>query len=121
MPFHSLIVGAVLFLAAAPATPFQNDDRTAPEPPATLTLADWSKLTQIERQVTIMAAIEGLVIASTDSTAAASPFDAACLVDHSPAALEQTLLPLAAHYPDQSVIDVYLAITKCHASMKDEH
>lgn len=110
-------IGAALSLITAPLSHAQ--DNAAHDRATQLSIASWAKLGQIERQIMIMAALEGLIIASTDSTAAAPPFDVSCLVQNSPAEIEMAMLQMKNHYPEQSVIDVYLAITKCHISMAE--
>lgn len=116
----SLILGAAISIFAAPISYAAAEPADASSSEGKwLSLSKWSAFDQRDRQIILMAALEGLVIASTDTTTEAPPINLDCLVQSSPAVIEDALLQAAPHYPDQSLLDVYLALSNCLSAMQD--
>ena len=77
-----------------------------------VTLATWGRLSQRERQIAIIAAIEGLLLA------AATPnnppqFGAQCLLRDTPEVLEKKMREVIPQFGNEAFVDVFLALTGC--------
>lgn len=97
-------------LAAAPAAA-QDSQHRAPYP-----VGDWAKLPAQDRQSTIVAAIEGMLVAATGPLSGAPRVDQDCLSAVSVQAAEATMAKEAARSPRTPFLQAFLEATKCSRS-----
>ena len=111
-------MAAAALLACAPAfaqiTPVvqQSPAVAQTESYRPVTLSTWGRLSLRERQVAIIAAVEGLLLA------AATPnnppqFGAQCLLRETPEELERKMRDVIPQFGNEAFVDVFLALTGC--------
>lgn len=101
-------VGAVALLLTA-ATPSQA------HPTGEVTLRQWSRLAQVERQTMIVAAVEGLLLAAAGPTETVPRVDSQCIGTVPLARLEQKLVAMS-RTRDAAFIDMFLEVSGCSRS-----
>lgn len=118
MSKNLLALGLPLLLAAVPVhaqiVP-QQEQRVQPRQQgvrAPVTLNEWAKLNRRDRQIAIVAAVEGLLLASSSPN---NPPDlsAQCLSEDTPEVVEQKISSLVKQYGNEAFVDVFLVVTKC--------
>lgn len=113
MKLPRFVVGVAISLLATPICHAQTASPLEPATADQLSLGEWSKLPGIERQMLIVAALEGLVIANTDTTGQAPTFETQCLLQFAPADMEAALLQLVPDFSNVSFIELYFGASGC--------
>lgn len=106
-----LIAAALLVLAAAAPAAAQD---APPHPP--YPIASWAKLAHEEREATIVAAIEGLLLAATGPEAGAPHVSQDCLAAVSVETAEKAMLDDARRSPGRPFVQSFLGATQCSHS-----
>lgn len=118
--FFAFSAAIVLPLALA-ATPSaaqivpQQEQRQVQQqqtPRAPVTLNQWARLTKKDRQIAVIAAVEGLLLASSSPN---NPPDLSnqCLSEDTPETVERKMSALVKQYGNEAFVDVFLVVTKC--------
>lgn len=79
---------------------------------APVTLKQWSRLPKRDRQIAIVAAVEGLMLAASSPNGPPN-LSNQCLSEDTPETAEQKLGSLVDRYGDEAFVDVFLVLTKC--------
>lgn len=80
-----------------------------------LTLRQWSRLPAAERQATIVAVVEGLLLATASPSGTTTPIDRQCVGTVPLLEVERRLMD-ASHRRDQALVDAFLEAARCSAS-----
>lgn len=78
------------------------------------TMQQWSELSKRERQITVLAAVEGLIMAATAPEYPADFISLECLSQNTPKDIEKSLRSIADEFEQIAFMDVFLAVTKCY-------
>lgn len=114
MKLRAILVGvAISFVAAPIGYAAQLAVSIQPAGPQQVSLRSWSELPQRERQMLIVAALEGLVIARTDPTGQVPVFETQCLLQFTPAEIEAALMQLVPDFPEVSFLEIYFGASGC--------
>lgn len=117
MAIKSTFIMLAALLICAPANAqlvIEIEEATATRIDSTqpMTLSTWALLSERERQISIIAGFEGLLLAS--ATPNNPPrFEAECLLRETPEILERKMLGLVSSVESEAFIDVLLALTGC--------
>jgi len=107
-------MAATVFSAAALSPAYAQDPSHHEDRGDQLTVADWAVLPSDERQMVVIAALESLIMALTNSRDPALVINADCLMNDTPETVDRKMMQVARSYESQPFVDVFLAVTGCY-------